>query len=344
MRLRTLSRNQLCTELGYLYVEGRLSDRKVADLVRLPLSRWGLSPKRAVLGYVRDQLRVAGIEDVASVPTTLQRLVDLGEIEEVYVGNEPYLAPAQPRWIPIGDGVATYLGVSQPPTGLSVIDGDHDDIVRRLRVGTDEDAVALQLAGIREVLLSEWLAPFGYLSHAARRMRQPARSDSISLRKFWSLLEDGLTAEGLPLGDDAEIRSLGGRPGKFFGRHDTSEPEGRWTTDIQEGTWCAFRRGYGEAQWHPCIIAVSHGGKRALDLYDLDEWRWAVLARGQEVGPEEIVHRHDGTIRLTFPAPKQLRAAMDIVGSPQGAWCWNTNPNCPDLWGPIAALATGVTS
>lgn len=344
MRLRTLSRAQLCTEMSYLDAEGRVSDRKVADLIRLSLSRWGLSPKRNVLGYARGQLRVAGIEDVASVTETLQRLVDLGECEEVYVGTELHLAPAEPRWIPIGDGVATYLGVSQPPNGLSVINGKHDDIICRLRVDTDEDAAVLQLAGIREVSVSEWLAPFGYLSHATRRMRQPARSDSMSLGKFWGLLEDALTAEGLPLGDDAEIRYLGGRPGKFFGRHDSSEPEGRWITDIQDGVWCAFRRGYGEAHWHPCVIAAFQGGKRVLDLYDLDEWRWAVLARGQEVGPEEIVYKNEKMVRLTFPAPNQLRAAMDIVGSPQGAWGWNTNPNCPDLWGAIAALANGVAS
>lgn len=332
MKLRVQSRNQLCAELGYLDVEGRLSDRKVADLIRVPLSRWGLSPKRTVLGYAREQLRVAGIEDVASVRITLQRLVDLGECEEVYVGNESYLAPAEPRWISIDDGVAAFLSVSQPPNGISVIDGTNQDIVRRIQIETDEHAAALQVAGVREISLAEWLVPLGYLSHARRRMRQPARSDALTLGSFWDLLEAELANGGLPLGDEVEVRMLSGCPGDFFGRHDTAEPEGRWETEAEEGVWFANRRGYGDGHWHPCIVAVDGDGKRVLDLYDWDEWRWAVLARELCLSPEEVVQAGDGRESLRIPLPNQLRAAMDIRGRPRSAWAWDVTQRAPDLW------------
>lgn len=332
MSLRTLSRAQLGDQLGYLGAHGRASDQAIASLLRAPLSRWGLSPKRAILQHVRAELRAGGVEDVSDISRVLQRLVDLGECDELYVGHEAYLTPTTPRWISVGDGVSAYLGASEPPDELLLADTGHGDIVRRLRVETDDDAAILDLAGVQEVSLEEWLVPPGYLRHASRRTRQTARSDAVSLGGFWDLLDEALTEEGLTLGADAEVRILGGRPGEFFGRHDTSQPEGRWMTDPGEGLWCAYRRGYGETHWHPCIITVAGEGRRALDLYDEDEWRWAVLARGRRFGAEEFARADGRRVQLTFPAPGQLRAAMDILGRPSGAWAWDVSQDGPDLW------------
>ena len=332
MSLRTLPRDQVGTYLGYLDDEGNPSERAIADLLRTPLNRWGLSPKRAVLEYARAELRACGIEDVSGVPHILQRLVDLGECDELYVGHEPYLAPAGPRWIPVGSGVAVYLGAAEPPDDLALTDEDHRDIVRRMRVETEEGVTTLELAGAQEMSLAEWLVPPHYLHHASRRKRQPARSDKVSLIRFWDLLEDAFTEEGMPIASDAEVRVLGGRPGEYFGRHFSVEPEGRWTTEPEDGLWCAYRHGYREAHWHPCIISVAGDDRRILDLYDEDEWRWAVLARGRRIGAEEIVRWVGATIQLTFPAPTQLRTAMDILGRPSGAWAWEVNADGPDLW------------
>ena len=332
MRLRTQSRAELGTHLGYLDGEGTPSYRGIAGLLRAPLNRWGLSSKRAVLGHARAGLRACGIDDVSGVPRVLQRLVDLGECDELYVGQEPYLAPAAPRSISVGGGISAYLGAPEPPDGLSVVNSSHRDIVRRLRVDTDEDAAALELAGVQEVSLAEWLVPVDYLRHASRRLRLPARSDLVSLGGFWELLEEALTEEGQTLGADAEVRILGGRPGEFFGRHNSLKLEGRWTTSPGNGLWCAYRGGYGDTHWHPCIVAVAGDGRHALDLYDEDEWRWALLARGRYVGAEEIVRTSGPTVQLTFPAPSQLRTAMDILGGPSGAWAWDVSPDGPDLW------------
>lgn len=332
MTLQTHSRARFLAWSGFTDDEGRLSERAIADSLRAPLSRWGLSPKGAVLKHVRAELRAAGVDDTSGVPRVLQKLVDLGECAELYVGHEPYLAPIAPRWIPVGDGVSAYLGVSEPPPEISLIHSDHGDIVRRFWLDADEDAAALELVGVKVMSLAEWLVPPGYLRHASRRMRRPARNDAVSLGGFWDLLEHELVENGLTLSADAEVRILAGNPGEFFGRHDSSNPEGRWTTDQVDGLWCAYRRGYGDVHWHPCIVAVSGNERRALDLYDADEWRWAVLARGRKLGAEEIVRTEGLKIQLTFPAPGQLRAAMNLLGSPSGAWAWTVSPGSPDLW------------
>lgn len=332
MTLRAMLRTELGERLGYSGEDGRPNAGIVADLLRAPLARWGLSPKRAVLEHARAQLRAGGVEDVSEVPRVLQRLVDIGECDEVYVGHEPYLAPASPRWLVVGDCVAAFLGVAEPPAGLARLERGSDEVVRRIRVDADEDAATLEIAGVREVSLEEWLTPLGYLRHAARRLRRPVRSDKLQLRGFWSLLEQVLIEDGLPLGPDAETRILAGEPGEFFGRHDSPEPQGRWTVNPPDGLWCGYRRGYGDAHWHPCMVAVAEEERRALDLYDADEWRWALLARGRHRAADEIVRNEGALVQLTFPPPAQLRAAMEVIGAPAGAWAWTLAPGAPGLW------------
>jgi hypothetical protein len=123
-----------------------------------------------------------------------------------------------------------------------------------------------------------------------------------------------------------------GEPGPFFGRHNTTDPEGRWAPTAPDGVWCAFRRGYGESHWHPAIIAVHNQERRALDLYDHDEWRWALLARGRRFGADEFIPTSNGRVRLSFPAPRQIRAAMDLLGVPIASWEWALQPDAPDVW------------
>lgn len=331
MRLEIQPREQIATRLGYLNDNGQLSQRAVAGLLRAPLERWGLSPKRSVLGYARAQLRAVGLDGADEVSRVLKRLIALGECEEVYVTGQPYIAPAAPRWISTGGGYATYLGVSRAHRDVEVLDGAHDDIVQRLRI--DEDAAAvLESSGAREISLLEWLAPLAYLEHTSRRLGEVALSSQASLRELWAALEKTLLEEGLPLGDDANVRFVAGRPGDFFGRHGATRPEGRWTETSADGLWCAYRRGYNDNHWNPCIVSVTADERRVLDLYDRDEWEWAVLARGKHTGMEERPRSVDGEITLTSPPPAQIRAALDILGPPTGAWSWDLSASDTNLW------------
>ena len=332
MKIQAHPRDRLCAQLGYLDTEGAPSERAIASLLREPLNRWGLSPKRAVLKHARTQFQAVGIDEGGSVSRVLQRMVDIGECEELHVGQEAYLAPAMLRCMQVGADVFAYLGVSEPPDGLALQESEHRDIVRRIRINTEDDVAILELAGAKEASFGEWLTPLGYLRHASRKKRATVRSDVISLEGFWKLLENTLSDEGMMLGADAEVRFLRGNPGGHFGRHNAAQLEGRWTDSPEEGIWCAYRRGYGDAHWHPCIVSVAGGNSRVLDLYDDDEWKWAALARGRCLGEEEIVLTNDQKVKLTFPAPRQLSAAMDILGCPSGAWEWELNPDAPDLW------------
>ena len=335
MRLETIKKIQLADELGLLDPSGETSERGVACLLRASLSRWGLSPKRAVLKYAREQLRAGGVDDVSCIGNVLQRMVALGECDEVYVGFDVYLAPAEPRWVQVGDGAGSYLGVAGPPDGVSEVHtSNHRDIVQRIRINTDDDAALLHVGGAQEVSLADWLTPPEYLRHAARRKRQPVvTSDRVTLEGFWDILEKSLSEEGLALGEDAEVRALTGPPGQFFGRHNAEDLEGRWTVNASQGVWCACRRGFGDTHWHPIILAVNAGDRRALDLYDWDEWRWALLARGRRFGSEEVGQSEPaGCVRLTFPPPAQLHAAMDLLGSPISAWAWEVSQGAPEVW------------
>lgn len=332
MTLETIGKAQLADEIGLLTLDGDVSERAVADQFRRVLARWGLSSERDVTKYVRDQLTAVGIRNATCVPKVLRRLQDLRELDRVYVAREPYIAPSKPCWVPIGERAAAFLGVKGPPTGIQVAPSENPfDIVQRINVESDEEATQLHLAGAQELSLAEWFSPSGLMVHAARRLRRPARSDQLNLGKYWSLLEELLSKEGLPLSPDAEIRTLTGEPGKFFGRYDSAEPEGRWTEAPPEGVWCAFRRGYGETHWHPTIISVDTEMRRAMDLYDHDEWRWALLARGKELAMEEVIHVEENSVRLTFPPPTQLQAALNLLGSSYRPWTWELESGAPDV-------------
>ena len=68
--------------------------------------------------------------------------------------------------------------------------------------------------------------------------------------------------------------------------------------------------------------ALASAAAKILDIEESD------------IGAEfRVAMRTDGLrVQLTFPAPSQLRAAMDILGRPSGAWAWDVSPDGPDLW------------
>lgn len=332
MTIETLTRAQLASDLGYTDVEGNPSEGAIAQFMRDALVRWGMCPKRALLKHAREQLRAG---DVATdvVPRVLERLVALGECAEVAVVHDAYVVPAEPRWVASGGGLAVLLGpVVAPAETPRLARVAPTDIAVRVYVESEEQAATLEARGVRQVSLAEWLHPVGFLHHAARRSGEAVRVDDLGLVKFWERLVDVVNSEGLQIDADAEIRAVGGEPGGFFGQQAAATLEGRWQDVVPDGVWCAYRRGHGDGNWLPTLVAVDGDDRRALDLFDHDEWRWALLARSRAVGPEEAVQRSGDEVHVTWPLPAQLRAAMDIVGVPAGAWRWRVAGDAPDLW------------
>ena len=334
--MESITRGSYAREIGLISDAGEISIRALADLLRLPLARWGLSARMKVLGYARTQLEAAGLRDQASgkLAKVLRQMVRLKECVAVHIDGEPYIAPGQPQWIRSGYESATLLGVDPVPHGVveQFPDGWRKDIVRRIFVRDDQEQADLHLAGVRETSVEEWLRPNEYLLHAMRREARLIRSDELSLAQFWELLVSAVHKEGLPLGSDAEVRLVYGDPGGYFGRHFSETCEGRWTDTAVDGIWCAYRQGYNQAHWHPIIVAIDGGNLRALDLYDTDEWRWALLARGKSTGVEERVESRNGVVQLTFPAPDQFVAVMDLLGQGRSGWSWRMNDGALDPW------------
>ena len=336
MILESLGREAFARESGLVSDDGEVLARGLADLLRSPLSRWGLSPRSNVLRHARDQLDAAGLRGRAShlLPGVLENLLRLGECENVGIGHERYIAPAPPRWIRTGEASASLLGVGPAPKGIVERSPDPlgRDIVRRIEFRSEEDLAVLRMADVGEISIYEWLKPLGHLQHGSRRAGRLIRSDELSLSGFWELLVSEAAEKGLPLGDDAEVRAAVGGPGGYFGRYDAESCEGRWSEVTSDGFWCAYRRGYGQTHWHPIILEVDGSQRRAMDLFDHDEWRWSLLARGLSAGAEEIIERGDGRVRVGFPAPDQLLTAMDILGRRRDPWSWEVSQAAPDPW------------
>ena len=230
MILESIKRDAFAREAGLVTDDGEVSERGLAELLRAPLARWGLSPRAAVLRHARGQLGAAGLLKRATdlVGKVLGRMVRLGECAEVGIGHERYLAPAAPRWIRTGEESAALLSVAPTPEGIVEFcpENGGTDIVRRVQVRSEEDSGALRMAGVREISFEEWLQPYGYLPHAMRRIGRPVRSDEFSLSRFWELLMTEAAGHGLPLGGDGEVRVAAGEPGGYFGRHNAPDCEG----------------------------------------------------------------------------------------------------------------------
>jgi len=330
--MEIFTRAEFAEECKFVSAGGGPSARAIAQLLRRASARWGLCPRRVLLKYAREELAVARMA-AESVPDVLDRLVALGEMAEVTVGDDRFVVPTEPRWIDVGEGRATLIGTVTLPVGLeSIPELGQDDIIRRVAIQTEEQTVQLEAAGLRRITLREWLHPCAYLRHIARRVDATVRSDQWSLAGYWEWLVALVAEEGLLLGPDAEFRALAGPPGAYFGHYNTPDTEGRWTQQPTDGVWCAYRRGYGPDHWLPMLVAVDGDNRRALDLFDADEWRWALLARAKALGVDEVVQRIGGEERVTWPLPLQLRAAMELIGTPSEPWRWRLAENAPDLW------------
>ena len=337
MSLAITSRSDIARELMLGGSDGRPPERGLAQLIREYLHRRGLSPRAAVLRYAREQVDAAGLRDglpASAVSAVLDRLVAFGDCQEVAISSQRYIAPAPPRWLSTGSDSASFLGVASPPASIVQHASDRPgDLVRRLRITSDDDIAALQLAGVSQTTLEDWLLPLHYVRHAARRTGKPLRDDSMTLRHFWEVLVRSLEVEGQQLSEEAEVRVLAGERGSYFGRYNALEVEGRWSTSVDEGTWCAYRKGYGEAHWHPILLSIMGSERRCIDLHDADEWSWAVLARARADGQDEVVRSAALAVSFTFPMPSQLRAGMDLLGQRSAPWSWTVAAGAPDVWG-----------
>src|SRR5690606_27685757 len=136
----------LARELGL--AEGdEIPRRGVAGLLRAALARWGLSPRRALTRYARQQLEAVHYSEqpsAAVVNEVLDNLHALRECDDVTISGERYVAPGYSRWIRTALRTVTLLGVSPVPEGLSLWEPTTQrDVVRRVRLNDEQDLETL---------------------------------------------------------------------------------------------------------------------------------------------------------------------------------------------------------
>lgn len=335
MSFEIVNRNFFAREMGIDLDKEIIGNRDVASLLRLPIARWGLVQRRVLVRYTRKQVDVLGLVDPDSeaIGKVLDQMLAIGECQEVRVRGERYIAPGLPRWLSTGDKTGVMLGSVNIPSELKRLKSNsQDDIVIRISVTSDDDHAALLAASIKNCTMTDYLGPLEYLKHASRRIGKPVRDDLMSLEDFWEILVTTLAHEGRPIGDDSDIRILSGTPGSFFGRSNAPKCEGRWTEDSSDGIWCAYRRGYNSQHWYPVIIHIIGNERVILDLYDNDEWKWSLLARGKATGQPEQYKRIGKTIKITSLLPKQILSGLDLLGPRRSdAWTWEINESAPNI-------------
>jgi len=312
--LEALTPEALRTKLGLEDGnDGAPAIGSVADAARDCIRAWRSPPRARVTAYLHRQFLAAGFteESVRSrVGDVVDALIDVGDVTPVRLTGKASLVLSRPQWVGIAADDYAFLGQADPAN--PVMDAANG-YVRRA-------ATLSELA--KPIDFSDFLGVPGYRRHLARRT---AGTGDGTLAELWATLRDVLQHDGQPL-DAGQLRAVIDPPSTdngYFGRHNQPTVSGRWKTVVPEGQWCAVRPGRNANEWHPVVIQVTGSEVRSLDLFDWDEWNWALLARGSAIGEPERASWSNGRLAFEYPAPTQYRRALRLLGRPGlKSWTW----------------------
>ena len=325
--LEALDPFTLRTNLGIMDDgNGRPAVGSVASAARACINSWRSPARARVTAYLHRQLMVAGFDEESvrnCVADVVDALIDIGDVCGVRLDGKASLVSSRRSWIHIADGTFAMLGNA---TGAPPIEQRPRRFAR---------IVSSVPSAANPVSFPDWLGPAGFRVHLARRLGGQADG---TIREFFSTLSSVVRHEGNPL-DPTLLRAVVDPPGThqgFFGRHSLPEPSGRWSTMVPDGTWCGVRPGRNPNEWHPIFAAVEHNKVQALDLFDWDEWNWALLSRGIALGAPERSGWINGVHAFEHPIPTQFVRALRLIGGPGvRAWTWCTDEaasKCFDAW------------
>ncbi|MEO6216477.1 MAG: hypothetical protein ABIO86_10640 [Sphingomonas sp.] len=298
----------------------------IAELVRACVQNWRSPARARVAAYLHRQLNAAAFDDEQArdrVSDVIDALIDIGDLTAIRLNGKASLVLSRRSLVDTGGLENAMLGALGNDRSLAC---DHWRYARARAVATD---------GPSPETFSDWLGPAGYRRHLARRLGGSADG---TISEYWATLSSSLQHEGLPL-DAKALRAVVERPGSrngFFGRHNLPIVNGRWSTAVPDGTWCAVRPGRNPNEWHPIVATVTGTEVRALDLYDWDEWNWALLARATSIGAPERSTWQDDILAFEYPVPKQFVRALRLLGGPgERGWTWRLSEaahQCFDAW------------
>lgn len=310
--LEALTPETLRTRLRFAaHADGGPAIGSVADAARACVRAWRSPARARVTAYLHLQFLAAGFaEDLvrARVGDVVDALIEVGDLTPVRLSGKASLVLSRPQWVRIATDDYAFLGQDDAETpALRSMDG----YVRR-GVAPAEHAAPIDLAA--------HIGLPGYRRHLARRT---GGTGDGALAEFWTTLRASLRHDGLPL-DVGQLRAVVDPPGTHdgrFGRYNRPAVSGRWKTSAPDGTWCGVRPGRNPNEWHPILILVTGSEVQSLDLFDWDEWNWALLARGCALGAPERASWVAGTLSFEHPVPAQFQRALRLLGAP-GAWAW----------------------
>lgn len=310
--LEKLTPATLRVRLGY---EASIDDGPAigatADAVRSCIRAWQSPARARVTAYLHRQLLAAGFAEEAvraRVGEVIDALIDVGDLTPVRLSGKASLVLSRPKWVSIAKDDYAFLGQEGPRMPPLHSAGNY---VRRAATPAENTV---------PVSLREFMGAPGYRRHLARRT---GGTGDGTIGEFWATLSAAIRHEGQPL-DAAQLRAVVDPPGTHegrFGRHNQPTVTGRWKTIAPDGTWCAVRPGRHANEWHPILIQVATSEILALDLYDWDEWNWALLARGEAVGAQERSVWSENRLSFEHPVPSQYLLALRLLGAP-GPWAW----------------------
>jgi len=316
----------------------------LGDLIREAAGRWSLARRATLQRFVARALAASGVDDESSlsrIDDAIDQLIHLGDLEPVYIGepdpNEvadteldklvvgtpgTRLAATCPRYVPLGGRL---LLVGLPAGGIPVAVerfGGAESSASLARWAANDVTTRAQLdaAGFVECEVEDWMGMPGWIEYQERRHA----AEATDLGALWSILLANLAQFGMPVSDAGSYSLIAGAPGRYFGRPEI--PDGRWVRGdaAPVGVLCGVVRGHGERHLRPVIVDSKNGrAVRALELYDLNELRWALLARGCHE-QREIVRASEGRLDLTFPCPSRWRRVAALCNVE--AWRWSLPP------------------
>lgn len=327
--LEALTASDLRGRLGFTGDQDRPHLGPIARAARGCVAVWRTPLRQRVTIYLLRQLVASGFDEEPArelVRTVIDGLIDIGDLTAVRLDGKACLVMSLGTAVRIGPEEVVLLG--SQANDVATDQGSSMQLARRV-ASTSSDKIAVWLD------FSQWLGPAEFLRHLSRRTRTQGGG---TLHEFWACLTSSLRHEGAPL-DRTLVRAVvaaAGDRNAYFGKHNGPTVSGRWSTDLPDGYWCAVRPGRNANEWHPILVEAVGNEVRALDLFDWDEWNWALLARGEVMGPAERAAWDGTTLSFQHPIPDQFARALRLLGgSGERTWAWTLSEvayGCFNRW------------
>jgi hypothetical protein len=302
------------------------------------VARWRTPRRIDVLAHTRGLLAACGYGEPAweRSKSVLDWMSWRHDVEAVTVGGVAHVLPGLDRVVWCGSqGFLIGCGELYAARGAPTPDAAGPAVLARWLAHDEAQSL---LAEVDEWSLEDWLGPAAWTHHANRRGFSVAALD-----EYWVALAEVFLQNAAGAVGAEGVRVIGGHPGDFFGKVLQGTARWRGPDGVPDGIYCGARPGYQDAHLHPALVEVVDGEpSRVMDVYDWDELRWVLLARGVATEAPERLGVGDGELRQSCELPDQIRRALACLCSGEG-WTWRGPPGTARAIGSALAAVGGLS-